>query len=74
MIILPQVAQGQGTRGTYRKLTLGVKDISGVQLRGNICMVPFCGYKDLAIGFRELHLNQSNGSSQFQAKLVSVAA
>lgn len=41
MFILPRVAQGQGTRGTFRKLTLGVKDIRGVQLRGHTCMALF---------------------------------
>lgn len=33
--------QGQDTSGTYRRLTLGVKDISGVQLTGNTCMALF---------------------------------
>lgn len=60
MLILALAAQGRGTRGTYRKLTLGVKDIRGVQLRGNTCMAPLCGYKNLAIGFRGVYLNQSN--------------
>lgn len=74
MFVLPLVAQGQGTRGTYRELTLGVQDVRGVQLRGNTIMVLFCGYKNLAIGFRGVHLNRSKGPYQFQAKLVSVAA
>lgn len=75
MFILPLVAQGQGTRGTYINLTLGVQDFRGVHLGGNTLLrVPFCGCTNLAIGFRVVLSNRSNGPYQFQAKLSAAAA
>lgn len=75
MLILPLPAQGQGTRGTYTNVTLRVQGFRGVHLGGNsLFTVLFCGWTNLAIGFRVVLSNSSNGPYQFQAKLSSVAA